>query len=151
MHNVIFLPSLFVRRGPRGLPDVPAVRVLGGEHPLLAGLRGPQEGAESGADRGEGGLIWIQVTYQITELITISLIKPLQARIIYEDYVSILSPREVSLDSRVREIINRNMIAPSQGRRRSSAHCGGGGARNRPSDEDNSLGGLNWRNQILRE
>ena len=54
MHNVILLPSLFVRRGPRGLPDVPAVRVLGGEHPLLAGLRGPQEGAQSGADRGEG-------------------------------------------------------------------------------------------------
>ena len=41
-------------RGPRGLPDVPAVRVLGGEHPLLAGLRGPQEGAESRVDRGEG-------------------------------------------------------------------------------------------------
>jgi len=37
-----------------------------------------------------------------------------KARIIYEDYVSILSPREVSLDSRVRDIINRNMIAPSQ-------------------------------------
>jgi len=37
-----------------------------------------------------------------------------KARVIYEDYVSILSPREVSLDSRVREIINRNMIAPSQ-------------------------------------
>lgn len=37
-----------------------------------------------------------------------------KARIIYEDFVSILSPREVSLDSRVREIINRNMIAPSQ-------------------------------------
>jgi len=42
------------REGPRGLPDVPAVRVLGGEHPVLAGLRGPQEGAESRADRGEG-------------------------------------------------------------------------------------------------
>merc|ERR1719331_1101157 len=37
-----------------------------------------------------------------------------KARIIYEEYVSILSPREVSLDSRVREIINRNMITPSQ-------------------------------------
>ncbi|CAB4064145.1 RGS [Lepeophtheirus salmonis] len=37
-----------------------------------------------------------------------------KARIIYEDYVSILSPREVSLDSRVREIINQNMISPSQ-------------------------------------
>jgi len=36
-----------------------------------------------------------------------------KARIIYEEYVSILSPREVSLDSRVREIINRNMITPS--------------------------------------
>lgn len=36
-----------------------------------------------------------------------------KARIIYEEYVSILSPREVSLDARVREIINRNMIHPS--------------------------------------
>ncbi|XP_062985910.1 regulator of G-protein signaling 20 [Elgaria multicarinata webbii] len=33
---------------------------------------------------------------------------------IYEDYVSILSPKEVSLDSRVRELINRNMLEPSQ-------------------------------------
>ncbi|XP_052004576.1 regulator of G-protein signaling 20 [Xyrauchen texanus] len=32
---------------------------------------------------------------------------------IYEDYVSILSPKEVSLDSRVREVINRNMQEPS--------------------------------------
>lgn len=37
-----------------------------------------------------------------------------KARVIYEDYVSILSPREVSLDSRVRDIINRNMVSPSQ-------------------------------------
>lgn len=37
-----------------------------------------------------------------------------KARNIYEDYVSILSPREVSLDSRVREIINRNMMSPTQ-------------------------------------
>uniref|UniRef100_A0A9L0S5M9 Regulator of G-protein signaling 20 n=2 Tax=Equus TaxID=9789 RepID=A0A9L0S5M9_HORSE len=37
-----------------------------------------------------------------------------KARIIYEDYVSILSPKEVSLDSRVREVINRNMVEPSQ-------------------------------------
>ena len=36
-----------------------------------------------------------------------------KARLIYEDYISILSPREVSLDSRVREIINRNMVDPS--------------------------------------
>jgi regulator of G-protein signaling len=36
-----------------------------------------------------------------------------KARSIYEDYVSILSPREVSLDSRVREIINKNMMSPS--------------------------------------
>jgi len=35
-----------------------------------------------------------------------------KARMIYEDYVSILSPREVSLDSRVREIVNRNMMSP---------------------------------------
>uniref|UniRef100_A0A8C5K4T2 Regulator of G-protein signaling 20 n=1 Tax=Jaculus jaculus TaxID=51337 RepID=A0A8C5K4T2_JACJA len=37
-----------------------------------------------------------------------------KARIIYEDYISILSPKEVSLDSRVREVINRNMADPSQ-------------------------------------
>ncbi|THD19816.1 Regulator of G-protein signaling [Fasciola gigantica] len=36
-----------------------------------------------------------------------------KARLIYEDFISILSPREVSLDSRVREIINANMIEPS--------------------------------------
>ncbi|XP_021104535.1 regulator of G-protein signaling 20 isoform X2 [Heterocephalus glaber] len=36
-----------------------------------------------------------------------------KARIIYEDYISVLSPKEVSLDSRVREIINRNMGEPS--------------------------------------
>ncbi|VFV24257.1 regulator of g-protein signaling [Lynx pardinus] len=37
-----------------------------------------------------------------------------KARTIYEDYISILSPKEVSLDSRVREVINRNMGEPSQ-------------------------------------
>ncbi|GAB1284774.1 Regulator of G-protein signaling 20 [Apodemus speciosus] len=37
-----------------------------------------------------------------------------KARIIYENYISILSPKEVSLDSRVREVINRNMVDPSQ-------------------------------------
>ncbi|KAM6919776.1 regulator of G-protein signaling 20 [Lycodopsis pacificus] len=36
-----------------------------------------------------------------------------RARVIYEDYVSILSPKEVSLDSRVRESINRNMQEPN--------------------------------------
>ncbi|KAI1901403.1 hypothetical protein AGOR_G00034080 [Albula goreensis] len=36
-----------------------------------------------------------------------------KARLIYEDYVSILSPKEVSLDSRVREVINRNMLEPT--------------------------------------
>ena len=34
-----------------------------------------------------------------------------KARIIYEDFISILSPKEVSLDSRVREIINNNMVS----------------------------------------
>ncbi|KAG8131594.1 hypothetical protein E2320_009507 [Naja naja] len=34
-------------------------------------------------------------------------------RVIYEDYISILSPKEVSLDSRVREGINRKMQEPS--------------------------------------
>lgn len=36
-----------------------------------------------------------------------------QARIIYEDFISILSPKEVSLDSRVRETVNNNMQKPS--------------------------------------
>lgn len=36
-----------------------------------------------------------------------------KARIIYEDYISILSPKEVSLDSQVREIVNRNMVEPT--------------------------------------
>ncbi|XP_068117946.1 regulator of G-protein signaling 19 isoform X2 [Hyperolius riggenbachi] len=36
-----------------------------------------------------------------------------KARVIYEDYISILSPKEVSLDSRVREVINRRMQEPS--------------------------------------
>uniref|UniRef100_A0A3P9LUB8 RGS domain-containing protein n=1 Tax=Oryzias latipes TaxID=8090 RepID=A0A3P9LUB8_ORYLA len=36
-----------------------------------------------------------------------------KARVIYEDYISILSPKEVSLDSRVRETINRNMVEPT--------------------------------------
>ncbi|XP_037950338.1 regulator of G-protein signaling 17-like [Teleopsis dalmanni] len=36
-----------------------------------------------------------------------------KSRTIYEDYVSILSPREVSLDSRVRDVINRNMVDPT--------------------------------------
>ncbi|XP_070556204.1 regulator of G-protein signaling 17-like isoform X2 [Ptychodera flava] len=36
-----------------------------------------------------------------------------KSRLIYEDYISILSPKEVSLDSRVREVINRNMVDPT--------------------------------------
>ncbi|KAM4610448.1 regulator of G-protein signaling 19 isoform 2-T2 [Polymixia lowei] len=36
-----------------------------------------------------------------------------KARTIYEDYISILSPKEVSLDSRVREVINRKMQDPT--------------------------------------
>lgn len=32
---------------------------------------------------------------------------------IYDDYISILSPKEVSLDSRVREVINRKIEQPS--------------------------------------
>uniref|UniRef100_A0A8C2AKG1 RGS domain-containing protein n=1 Tax=Cyprinus carpio TaxID=7962 RepID=A0A8C2AKG1_CYPCA len=32
---------------------------------------------------------------------------------IYEDYISVLSPKEVSLDSHAREVINRNMQEPS--------------------------------------
>ncbi|XP_031422119.1 regulator of G-protein signaling 19 isoform X2 [Clupea harengus] len=36
------------------------------------------------------------------------------ARMIYEDYISILSPKEVSLDARVREGINKKMQEPTQ-------------------------------------
>ncbi|XP_031634556.1 regulator of G-protein signaling 17 isoform X2 [Contarinia nasturtii] len=36
-----------------------------------------------------------------------------KARLIYENYISILSPKEVSLDSRVREVVNRNMVDPT--------------------------------------
>ncbi|XP_034446291.1 regulator of G-protein signaling 19 isoform X4 [Hippoglossus hippoglossus] len=36
-----------------------------------------------------------------------------KARSIYEDYISILSPKEVSLDARVREVINRKMQDPT--------------------------------------
>ncbi|PIC38759.1 hypothetical protein B9Z55_010662 [Caenorhabditis nigoni] len=36
-----------------------------------------------------------------------------KARIIYEDFISILSPKEVSLDSKVREIVNTNMSRPT--------------------------------------
>ncbi|XP_062912538.1 regulator of G-protein signaling 17-like [Mobula hypostoma] len=36
-----------------------------------------------------------------------------KARVIYENFISILSPKEVSLDSRVREIVNRNLLNPS--------------------------------------
>ena len=37
-----------------------------------------------------------------------------RARFIYEDFISILSPKEVSLDSRVREQINKNMMKPGR-------------------------------------
>ncbi|XP_041955161.1 regulator of G-protein signaling 19 isoform X3 [Alosa sapidissima] len=37
-----------------------------------------------------------------------------KARMIYEDYISILSPKEVSLDARVREGINKKMQEPTQ-------------------------------------
>ncbi|KAL4624692.1 regulator of G-protein signaling 20-like [Arapaima gigas] len=36
-----------------------------------------------------------------------------KANHIYEDYISILSPKEVSLDARVREAINKNMLEPT--------------------------------------
>ncbi|XP_056105974.1 regulator of G-protein signaling 19 isoform X1 [Rhinichthys klamathensis goyatoka] len=36
-----------------------------------------------------------------------------KTRLIYEDYISILSPKEVSLDSRVREVINRRLQDPT--------------------------------------
>ncbi|VDM93597.1 unnamed protein product, partial [Onchocerca ochengi] len=36
------------------------------------------------------------------------------ARIIYEDFVSVLSAKEVSLDSNVREAINKKMAHPTK-------------------------------------
>lgn len=37
-----------------------------------------------------------------------------KCRDIYEDFISILSPKEVSLDAQVREIVNRKMMRPSR-------------------------------------
>lgn len=37
-----------------GVPGVSALRVQRGKHPLLAGLRGAQEGNQPRGDRGEG-------------------------------------------------------------------------------------------------
>lgn len=37
-----------------------------------------------------------------------------KARLIYEEFISILSPKEVSLDSKVREVINKNMLKPTK-------------------------------------
>uniref|UniRef100_A0A2K5DVG9 RGS domain-containing protein n=1 Tax=Aotus nancymaae TaxID=37293 RepID=A0A2K5DVG9_AOTNA len=50
----------------------------------------------------ENLLFWLQNKKIIEE----------KARMIYEDYISILSPKEVSLDSRVREIISRHLLDP---------------------------------------
>ncbi|XP_013881202.1 regulator of G-protein signaling 17 [Austrofundulus limnaeus] len=36
-----------------------------------------------------------------------------KARFIFEDYISVLSPKEVSLDARVREVINKKMRDPT--------------------------------------
>ncbi|XP_026472519.1 regulator of G-protein signaling rgs-2 isoform X2 [Ctenocephalides felis] len=36
-----------------------------------------------------------------------------RARAIYEEYISVLSPKEVSLDSAVRDIVNKNMMQPT--------------------------------------
>ncbi|KAM9552321.1 regulator of G-protein signaling 20-like isoform 1-T3 [Salvelinus alpinus] len=36
-----------------------------------------------------------------------------KVRQIYEGFISILSPKEVSLDSRVRDVINKNMLEPT--------------------------------------
>ncbi|KAM6925475.1 LOW QUALITY PROTEIN: regulator of G-protein signaling 19 [Xenentodon cancila] len=36
-----------------------------------------------------------------------------KTRLIYEDYISVLSPKEVSLDARVREVINRKIKDPT--------------------------------------
>lgn len=60
----------------------------------------------------ENMLFWLAVESLRKE--TDSQIIEDKARLIYEDYISILSPKEVSLDSRVRDDINRNMsVRPS--------------------------------------
>lgn len=60
----------------------------------------------------ENILFWLAVEELKQEIIP-ELVEE-KARLIYEDYVSILSPREVSLDSRVREKVNKNMMTPNQ-------------------------------------
>nr|XP_055057959.1 regulator of G-protein signaling 20 isoform X1 [Misgurnus anguillicaudatus] len=59
----------------------------------------------------ENMLFWLACE-EFTKETNKSLIEE-KARVIYEDYISILSPKEVSLDSRVREVINRNMLEPT--------------------------------------
>ena len=52
--SLIICTLFFLSRGSEGLPRIPPLRVQRGEHPLLAGLRGPQAGAQPRAHRGEG-------------------------------------------------------------------------------------------------
>jgi len=45
---------MFVPSWSKGVPELPAQRIQRGEHPVLAGLRGPQEGEQPRAGGGEG-------------------------------------------------------------------------------------------------
>ncbi|KPP62950.1 regulator of G-protein signaling 19-like [Scleropages formosus] len=59
----------------------------------------------------ENMLFWLACEDLKQELSTSAIQE--KARLIYEDYVSILSPKEVSLDARVREVINRKILEPT--------------------------------------
>lgn len=61
----------------------------------------------------ENMLFWMACEELKTEPLNPEIIEE-KARSIYEDYISILSPKEVSLDSRVREVINKNMVEPTK-------------------------------------
>lgn len=60
----------------------------------------------------ENMLFWLACEELKNELQNPEIVEE-KARDIYKDYISILSNKEVSLDSRVREVIDRNMVDPN--------------------------------------
>ena len=119
---MMFSVFLTLFRWSKGISVFPTVWIQRGKYLVLACLRRSQERTESWISRGKSqdniwricfyiissrGKIQIAYIYKITR-------KPYKATIIL-DIVHLSSHFnfQVSLDSRVREIINRNMITPS--------------------------------------
>lgn len=103
-------PFTFLSRS-NAVPRLPAVRVQRGEHPVLAGLRGVEEGDERRGGRGEGALylrgLHLDTVTEGGELLNK---KKCQLGTVLNRYNY---GRQVSLDSRVREVVNRNMVEPT--------------------------------------